>query len=215
MTTTHPESSLTVPPDHEVPAGPVVDGRRRRGERNREAVIDAILDLLHDGHERPTTSEIAERSGVSVRSVFRHFDDVETLYAAAVERHTERMSPLWQLDLEPASLARRVDRLAEQRGRLYEAMGTVRRVAERLRRTSPAIDGGLARGRELLRSQLEALFADELAAMAAKQRRTVLDALDVGTSWYAWATLRELQGCSVEQATAALRCLAGSVLADR
>lgn len=208
---------MTLPPSEVLePVGAPLhtssDGRRQRGERNREAVIDAILDLITEGNERPTTTEIAERSGVSVRSVFRHFDDVESLYAAAVDRHQERMLPMWHLDTSPGSLDARLDRLVEHRAKLYEAMGTVRRVAERLRRTSPIIDTRLRYSQQVLVDQLELLFEPEFAALEVADRRPLLDALEVGTSWYAWVALREVQGCSVPRAAAALGRVASSLL---
>jgi hypothetical protein len=70
-------------------AGEVValDGRRARSARSREAAADAILDLLDEGlTELPGAAEVAERSGLSTRTVFRLFDDLESLYAAAVMR---------------------------------------------------------------------------------------------------------------------------------
>ena len=73
-----------------------VDGRRARGARNRDAVVTAILELLREGNPEPGAHEIAERSGVSVRSVFRHFDDLESLYEAAVEQMVERSRDLYQ-----------------------------------------------------------------------------------------------------------------------
>jgi len=208
---------MTLPPSEVLePVGPPThaspDGRRQRGERNREAVIDAILDLIMEGNERPTTTEIAERSGVSVRSVFRHFDDVESLYAAAVDRHQERMLPMWHLDTSPGPLEDRLDRLVTHRARLYDAMGTVRRVAERLRRTSPIIDGRLRYSQQVLVDQLELLFEPELSALDVADRRSLLDALEVGTSWYAWVALRDVQGCSNARATAALGRVAASLL---
>ena len=63
-------------------SGPATDtdGRVRRGARNRDALVDALLGLLEDGIPKPTAREIAERAGVSLRTVFAHFDEVESLY---------------------------------------------------------------------------------------------------------------------------------------
>ena len=62
---------------------PQVDGRRARRHRSRDLAVDALLDLLDEGVVRPTAQQVAERSGVSLRSIFRIFDDVESLNAAA------------------------------------------------------------------------------------------------------------------------------------
>jgi AcrR family transcriptional regulator len=180
------------------------DGRRARAERNREAVVDAILDLLHEGVERPTGEEIAARSGVSVRSVFRHFDDLESLHAAAVERHAERIAALFEPPLAEGSLDTRIDALCLRRSRLFEEMTPVRRVAEQLRGRSPAIDERLAFARRLLRRQLEVLFASELDELDAPTRRDVLDSLDAAASWNTWHLLRTDQKCSVPRARAVM-----------
>ena len=62
------------------------DGRRLRREANRQAVIDALVSLYADGHYLPSAAEVAERSGLSPRSVFRYFDDTDDLTRAAFRR---------------------------------------------------------------------------------------------------------------------------------
>src|SRR5262249_37334621 len=81
-----------------------LEGRRARAERNRDAVVEAILDLIREGIENPSVNEIAERSGVSVRSVFRHFDDLESLRTAAIEVHVRQVGPLFELDVPDGPL---------------------------------------------------------------------------------------------------------------
>lgn len=191
---------------------PPVDGRRLRAERNREGVIAAILDLLSEGQERPTTTQIAERSGVSVRSVFRHFDDVESLYATAVETHATRMAPLYPLPpLHGEDFDVRLERFVEHRATLYEAMGTVRRAAERLRGTSPTIATKLELSRRILLHQVEDLFASELATIPEEDHRTARDVLEASTSWHAWEVLTTIQGCSRSRAQAAMASVVRSL----
>ena len=55
-----------------------VDGRRQRGERTRQAIIEAALSLQEEGVLVPTAQQISDRSGVLIRSFFRHFDDMES-----------------------------------------------------------------------------------------------------------------------------------------
>jgi AcrR family transcriptional regulator len=188
-----------------------VDGRRARAERSREAVVDAILELLREGDDPPGAAEIAERAGVSLRSVFRHFDDLETLYAVAVARHTELIAPLFVLEPVPvppgarvAPLADRIRALARQRARLFEAMTPVRIVGERQRRRSASIAAGLDQSRRELRRQLVDLFDPELAPLPAPERRDILDALEMVAGFAAWHQARTDQGLSVTRAQAAL-----------
>lgn len=212
-------AAATRPPkaaaDTDAEAAVAVDGRRARGERNRDAVVDAILDLIIEGNSKPSAAEIAERAGVSMRSVFRHFDDLESLYAAALDRHVERLRPLFAAPSANGSLEARVAALVEHRARLYEAMTPVRRVGIRLRDRSEALRQGLETGRRVLRDQLGDLFADELGPLEAKRRREVLDALEVVSSWESWDQLRTAQGRSVARASAALGRSVGALLATR
>jgi AcrR family transcriptional regulator len=206
-----PDSAPTSVVDETEP----VDGRRLRGERNKEGVIEAILDLLNEGNERPTTAQIAERSGVSVRSVFRHFDDVESLYAAAVETHAGRMASHYARPLPTGELDERISGIVDRRADLYEAIGPVRRAGERLRSSSPSIAGKLDYSRTLLRRELDEVFAAEIAAAPARDREAVTDALEAATSWHSWEALTRAQGCSRDRATSAMHRLVAVLLDPR
>jgi len=179
---------------------PAVDGRRARAERNREAVVEAILSLLRDGVEHPGVEEIAERSGVSVRSVFRHFDDLESLYTTAIQVHLRQVGQLFELRTAEGTTDQRIAALVEHRARLYEDITPVRRAAERSRRTSPAIDETLRNSRRFLRAQLELCFRRELEQRSRTRRSDLLDAIEVATSWSSWDSLRCEHALSVSRA---------------
>src|SRR3954449_13008343 len=93
-----------------------VDGRNLRAERTRTALAAAYLDLLSEGDLRPTAERIAERAGVSPRSVFKHFPDREALFAAAAEIREGRIRELiGDLPAPAGSLDERLDAFVEQR----------------------------------------------------------------------------------------------------
>ena len=71
-----------------------VDGRRASRDRNLNAVVDALLDLFQEGNLRPGADEIAARSGLSRRSVFRYFDALDDLARVAIARQPARVSHL-------------------------------------------------------------------------------------------------------------------------
>ncbi len=104
---------------HEEPPA-LTDGRRLRRALNREAVVDALLDLYTEGNLRPSTDEIAERAGISPRSLFRYFEDADDLAGEAVARQLARVLPILPIETGPdAPLADRVAALADQRLRLF------------------------------------------------------------------------------------------------
>ena len=61
------------------------DGRRQRSERTRQLIIEAYLALLRANPRIPTSNQIAERAGYSVRSVFERFPDLLSLRIAATD----------------------------------------------------------------------------------------------------------------------------------
>src|SRR5262249_58385643 len=96
---------------------PTLDGRLARGARARVAIVEALLALIERGDLRPSAARIAERAGVSLRSVFQHFNDVESLFAAAAERQAERLASLAGSVDDKGPLTRRVDAFVQAGGR--------------------------------------------------------------------------------------------------
>src|SRR6476469_4717258 len=107
-----------------------VDGRRLRREQNREAVIDALVALFAEGSYTPSSSEIAERAGISPRSLFRYFDDVDDLNRTAVERHINAHRALFDVPVRPDEpTADKIERFIDARVRLHEAVAPGARAA--------------------------------------------------------------------------------------
>ncbi|HVX19475.1 MAG TPA: TetR/AcrR family transcriptional regulator [Acidimicrobiales bacterium] len=171
-----------------------IDGRAQRRLRNTDAVVEAILELLHEGDEQPTAQAVAERSGVSIRSIFRLFQDMEELHTQAIERQTHELGSLIE-DVRPdGPLEQRVHALVANRADVFETVAPVRRFALRAAARSAPIRDGLARADLLLRHQVAAVFAAELTS--ARTNPDLLEALDAATSWPAWDRLRAGQGLS-------------------
>ena len=200
-----------VPPGVFGPDTTTVDGRVLRGARNRDAIVDALLQLLADGDPQPSSRAIAQRAGVSLRTVFQHFNDIDSLYAAVAQRQVER---LWsKLDALPACdapLDERIEAVVAQRAELFEAIGPVRRAATGINTSSPALLRGLARSEAFLHRQIAETFAPELAEDA---DRTM--AADFAASWEAWEGLRRSSRRSVASASRVMRVLLLAVLDSR
>lgn len=181
------------------------DGRRRRRERNREAVVDAILDLYRDGNLRPSAAEVAERAGLSPRSLFRYFDDLDDLLRAAVTRQQQRARPLLTLEVaDDAPLDDRVAALVAQRFRLFEAVAPAATVSRMESPFQPLLAAELTQSRAFLRGQIRELFRPELAAMGAARADRVVAVVDVLCSFESHQLLRADQALSAPRARAAL-----------
>jgi AcrR family transcriptional regulator len=157
----------------------VIDGRTARRDRNRELVLDAALELFRQGYLEPSALQVAERSGVSPRSVFRYFEDTDELLRAAIARHHELILPLFDMPgLGEGPVDERISRFVSHRLRLYHKAAATARAALRRAPTNRIIADQLDRTRRRLRGQLEAMFEPELRAMPVPQRRAMLLAAD-------------------------------------
>lgn len=188
-----------------------VDGRTARGVRTRDGLIDATMELIREGDLRPTAPRISERAGVSVRTVFQHFDDLETLFRELGDRTFERVREVAEPIDATAPLALRVDRFVAQRCRINEMLGPINSAALLQAPFSGAIRAQFQRGHSLSTAQLRHVFTTELAALG-DQRDPLFDGLRFATSWTTWNLCRETEGRSVEEATEVVRRVVELVL---
>lgn len=191
------------------------DGRTARRDRNREAVLDAVLDLFADGALTPVPAEVAERSGVSLRSVYRYFDDMEALVRAAIARNLARMGPYFDLDDPGAGpLADRIERTVAARLRLHEGIAPMARAAIARAPQNPIIAERLEETRLLLRRQVEEMFAPELARLEAEPAGDLVAAVDVLLEMDSMEHLRHHRRMSASEAQRVLVGAVGALFAS-
>ncbi len=222
LTKTEPEAVATErPPGQAVadagsaPAVEKIDGRRAWRQRNRDAVVDALLDLYREGNLSPSADEVAQRSGLSRRSLFRYFDDLDDLCRAAIARQTLRAGHLITLpDIGEGPLADRIARLAAQRAALFEAIAPAARVGRLRAPYQPIVAEDLRKSRAVLRRQVEKHFATELARLELEHRRETLAAADVLCSFESFDLLREAQGLNRQEYQRTIRRAVAALLQE-
>ena len=157
----------------------IVDGRTARRNRNKDAVLDALISLANEGNDEPPIELIAERAGVSYRSVYRYFDDRTDLMVSAIERVMGELWPIFEVEhLGEGALDDRIARLISVRLAAYRKLAPLTRNAVRLRATEPAVAEWYDRVRNHLRDQIVQQFEPELSNMSAGDRKVALAALD-------------------------------------
>ncbi len=191
------------------------DGRTVRGERTRQALVEALLALLDEGELRPTAERIAARAGVSERSVFQHFPDREQLFEAVALQQYERVRPTLH-PIDPAlPLEERLDGFTAQRARYYELIKGVRRAALLLEPESDAVARWLQTARRAKAHEVRKVFAAEIAGAPEAERAALVAALVAAAAWPAWESYRFHQGLGAARARAALRLTLARLLAER
>ncbi len=201
-----------IEPDPIGPPAELGDGRTRRRQNSYERAVDALLDLIESGNEAPTAQQIAERSGISVRTVFRLTEDIESLHAAAVLRQMERTAHLYVALPGTGPLSTRLGQLVKNRVTVFESIAPVRRVGERLAANSTRIAEGLELHHMVLRTQVAEVFERELRRLPRPRRATALDAIDVAAGWETWEQLRRGKGLSVTSAARVMELLIAGAL---
>ena len=170
-----------------------IDGRVLRGERNRQAVVDAFLALVQEGDVAPTAQAVAARAGLSARSVFHHFQDMESLLASAAEAHVRQYLPLVERLPRSGPFAQRLDAFVAQRSRLAEKVLPVYRAASRAEPVSELVMERMTWATQRLRKEIAEVFAPELAGA----NPDVIEAVDALCSIETWIRWRIRQQLSV------------------
>jgi AcrR family transcriptional regulator len=174
------------------------DGRSLRRSHNRTAVIISFFHLIREGSLDPSVPEIADRAGVSHRSVFRYFDDLDDLVRLTLDHAVNETMSLRAIpDLGVGPLERRIDIYVETRLRVHIKAYTVSRVAHIKAQKIPSIEEGLRALTVITRSQMAEHFAAECDHSS--HRELLVDALMVLTSFEAYDYQRRLLGHSMER----------------
>ena len=174
-----------------------VDGRALRAQRSRDAIVDALYALVGEGNLEPTAAQVAERAQVAIRSVFRHFSDVESLYATLDARLIDEVRPLLEKTIPRGPLRDRVRRLARQRATIFERIAPYKRAGNLKRHRSDF----LARTHRQMATQLKSQLLVWLPELASRAIET-LEAVDQVTSFEAWDRLRGEQHLGLSRASA-------------
>ena len=182
------------------------DGRRTRGADNRRKIVIALLKLVEAGNVDPSAEEVAKEAGVGLRTVFRHFADLDSLYASISERMTAEIQPIVEQPFEAPDWRGRLNELVERRAQIFERLLPFKLAGDAHRYRSPFLT---AEHKSLVRLQSQTLRRVLPAKIAGD--KALMAALDLVLSFDAWKRLRHDQGVTARDARSALR-LAASAL---
>jgi AcrR family transcriptional regulator len=167
-----------------------VDGRRARRERSRQAVVDAMLDLIMERGTPPPVDELAARAGVSVSSVFRYFDTLDDLQRETTSRFLERHAALFDVpDIGEGTRSERIERFAAARVALHRAVAPIARLSRARAIDEPHLAATIAHTRRRQLEQVHAHFAPELATVASGHAADVAAVIATLTAFEAWDQL--------------------------
>jgi len=119
---------------------PEADGRRRRSQDSRARIVEAMLELVHAGEISPAAEEVAARADVGLRTVFRHFKDMESLYREMSAVIEGELHAIIDEPLRGQDGRERLREILQRRAAVYEKIAPFKRAADVHRRGSPFLE---------------------------------------------------------------------------
>src|SRR3546814_10883427 len=122
-----------------------VVGRRERGRSGHRRIVEAMMELIAQGDLSPSAARVAEEAGIGLRTVFRHFDDMDALYAEITATITEEVMPTVMAPYPDQPWQDNIRELVGRRVRVFETTLPFRLAANIKRYQSPFLMGQYSR----------------------------------------------------------------------
>lgn len=184
------------------------DGRKLRSEDSKRKIVAAMLELVREGRIAPTAEEVANRAQVGLRTVFRRFKDMESLYAEMAGAIDDKIESIVDQPSDNRSWEDNLRQLVDRRLQVYEIIMPYRVAAEALKFQSTIL---LTRHMQIVRDErhrLLALLPDDL-----QEDRLLVEGLEAALSFDMWNQLRNDQRLSAEEGGAVVTLIVSSLLA--
>ena len=180
---------------------PLTDGRRRRTHESHERIVEAMFTLINSGNLRPSAEDIAAEANVGLRSVFRHFKDMESLFMAVAAKVVQVFQPSLA-PFESQDWRGRLFEALDRRIGIYETLMNFRRAGEMHAYESETIRNSNMQIRQILRARLPLFLPPHLMGDV-----VAFETLDLLLSFEGWMALRDSQNLSPETARAVIEGL--------
>jgi AcrR family transcriptional regulator len=188
------------------------DGRNRRAAETRRKIIEAAKLMIAETSVAPTVVGVARRADVSVRSVFQHFHDVESLFVTVMDSiRADLVVP--EMPSASRPLDARIEDVVKAFAELFDKVVPLR-VAAGMFVDHPALLERSQTARQELRTATFEVFAPEFATLSEQAREQLADAIGAALSLDAWIVLRRRDKLSLERASAVWRLTLTALLAQ-
>jgi AcrR family transcriptional regulator len=187
----------------------VIDGRRLRSERSKKAILAACGALMKEGQLVPTAQMISDKAEVPIRSFFRHFPDMQTLFReldASLQPSIERSFAEVVCN---GSLPERIESAVKLHAKSFEDNKPIIRSTKAQLWRYPVLQENYARWQRKIRKDLD-LRIPELTQLDADTRELI----DGFTSFEMWTRLRDHQKISQKKSIRLIQELVEKTILD-
>lgn len=171
------------------------DGRHSRTIVTRQRIVSGFIELIAEGCVAPTAEQVAARAGIGLRTVFRHFDDMETLYRELGTHVSLLIDQVLQVPLKAPGWEGKLAESTQVRATLYEKLMPFHIASHTHRHNSPFVEKYMQQLHMLECSILQIILPQSIL-----QDKPRFEALVLALSNDAWVRLRREQKLSVQAA---------------
>lgn len=186
------------------------DGRRQRSNRSREAIVLAMIDLIRAGEMSPAAARVAEKANVGLRTVFRHFEEMDTLNREISAIVEAEIMPLIEKPFAGKTWRQQFADLLDRRAQIYERIMPLKIAGSLQRFRSKFLMDDYNRFLKMERHGLKRVLPQKIIDDA-----VLFSAIELATGFQAWRRLRHDQGLSAKDALAVLRFTVDRLLAGK
>lgn len=138
------------------------DGRRQRSQRSREKILNAMWELMLEGDMDPSAAAIAEHAKVGLRSVFRHFEDMDAIHRELLLVGEATIAPLMMKPYETQDWKSQLLELVERTAELWDRIRVPHTAGEIRRFKSDILMDDYKRGRMKELASVKAVLPADL-----------------------------------------------------
>jgi AcrR family transcriptional regulator len=186
------------------------DGRRQRSSRSRERIVHAMIELIRGGEMSPAAARVAEKANVGLRTVFRHFEEMETLTREISAIVAAEILPLVEKPFEGKGWRNQFADLLERRAHIYERIMPLKVAGSLQRFRSKVLMDDYNRFLRMEREGLKRVLPQKIMSDA-----VLFSAIEMATGFQAWRRLRQDQGLSAKDALNVVRHTIDCLLAGK
>ena len=186
---------------------PQADGRRQRSQRSREKILRAYWELMLAGDMSPSAAAIAEHAGVGLRSVFRHFEDLDTLLRELMQLCYDELTPEFMTPFKSSNWRDQLLEIVERNVMIWERIRVPHTAGEIGRFKSQVLMDDYQRSRNLEISGIKAILPKDI-----DNYNNVLMALDASMGFSTMRRLREDRKLSISEVKKVMTLMVWSIL---
>ena len=157
----------------------------------------------------PSAVDVADRANVGLRTVFRHFEDMDSIYDEMTAELLAVLKPKIGAPFKATNWRDQLNEMVQRRAELYEIVFPMRVCMTLRYHQSEFIQQQYHRDIALERSSLKAILPKSISA-----NKTLFSAIELIFSFPTWRRLRQDQNLTVENAKKTVHLMLAGLISE-